>query len=68
MNPLFDQYGNRPAANSPMGMVQAFMDFKRNFRGDAKAEVMKLLQSGQISQQQLNQMQQMAEQFRQMLG
>ena len=41
--------------------------FKENFKGDPKAEVQKMLQSGQISQQQLNQVQQMAGQFQNLL-
>ena len=56
----------------PMGnfaqMVQQFNQFKANFKGDPKAEVEKLLQSGKLSQAQLNQLQQMAKQFKQLLG
>lgn len=44
-------------------MVQQFNQFKANFKGDPKAEVEKLLQSGRLNQQQLNQLQQMAKQF-----
>lgn len=44
-------------------MVQAFQQFRASFRGDPKAEVEKLLQSGQMSQQQLNQLQALAQQF-----
>ena len=51
----------------PMGnfaqMMQQFQQFKENFKGDPKAEVEKLLQSGKLNQQQLNQLQQMAKQF-----
>jgi hypothetical protein len=50
-----------------MQMIQQFMQFKENFKGDPKAEVQKMLQSGQISQQQLNQVQQMAGQFQNLL-
>ena len=50
-----------------MQMIQQFMQFKQNFKGDPKAEVEKMLQSGKISQQQLNQVQQMAGQFQHML-
>ena len=49
-------------------MMQQFQQFKANFRGDPKAEVEKLLQSGKLNQQQLNQLQQMAKQFKQLLG
>ena len=53
--------------NNPMQMIQQFMQFRQNFKGDPKAEVEKMLQSGRISQQQLNQVQQMAGQFQHML-
>jgi hypothetical protein len=67
-NPLFNALGGgMPQGNGPMQMVQQFMQFKQNFKGDPKAEVEKMLQSGKISQQQLNQVQQMAGQFQHML-
>lgn len=71
MNPLFNALGGGQLP-SPMGqfqnMVQQFRQFQQTFQGDPKAEVEKLVQSGKITQQQLNQMQQMAVQFRQLLG
>ena len=67
-NPLFNALGGvLPQGNGPMQMIQQFMQFKQNFKGDPKAEVEKMLQSGKISQQQLNQVQQMAGQFQHML-
>lgn len=67
-NPLFNALGGgMPQGNGPMQMIQQFMQFKQNFKGDPKAEVEKMLQSGKISQQQLNQVQQMAGQFQNML-
>ena len=55
----------------PMGnfaqLVQQFQQFKANFKGDPKAEVEKLLQSGKLTQQQLNQLQQMAKQFQSLM-
>ena len=67
-NPLFNVLGGGMSqGNGPMQMVQQFMQFKQNFKGDPKAEVEKMLQSGKISQQQLNQVQQMAGQFQHML-
>ena len=63
-NPLFNALGGgMPQGNGPMQMIQQFMQFKQNFKGDPKEEVQKMLQSGKISQQQLNQVQQMAGQF-----
>mgnify|MGYP003301282120 CR=1 FL=1 len=51
-----------------MQMLQQFMQFKNSFKGDPKQEVMKLLQSGKINQQQLNQLQQMASDFQKMFN
>lgn len=67
-NPLFNALGGgMPQGNGPMQMIQQFVQFKQNFKGDPKAEVQKMLQSGRISQQQLNQVQQMAGQFQNLL-
>ena len=69
-NPLFQAMGggNMPG---PLGqfqrMMQQFQQFRQSFQGDPKAEVEKLVQSGKISQQQLNQLQQMAQQFKNLL-
>ena len=48
-------------------MMQQFQQFRANFQGDPKQEVQKLLQSGKMSQQQLNQLQAMAQQFQSFL-
>lgn len=48
-------------------MMQQFQQFRQNFQGDPKQEVQKLLQSGKMSQQQLNQLQAMAQQFQSFL-
>ena len=67
-NPLFNALGGgMPQGNGPMQMIQQFMQFKQNFKGDPKEEVQKMLQSGKISKQQLNQVQQMAGQFQNLL-
>lgn len=49
-NPFFGAMGG---GNGFMQMVQQFQQFKANFHGDPKAEVEKLLQSGKLSQDQL---------------
>ena len=71
MNPLFNALGGGQTPG-PMGqfqnMIQQFRQFQQSFKGDPKAEVEKLVQSGKISQQQLNQLQQVASQFQQLLG
>ena len=48
-------------------MLNQFQQFRQTFQGDPKAEVEKLLQSGKMSQQQLNQLQQMAKMFHSLL-
>lgn len=48
-------------------MVQKFNEFKSTFQGDPKEEVEKLVQSGKISQSQLNQLQMMAKQFQSLM-
>lgn len=71
-NPLFNALGGgKVSVPGPMGqfgqMMQQFQQFKANFQGDPQAEVQKLLQSGKMSQTQLNQLQAMAQQFQQFL-
>ena len=71
-NPLFNALGgSMPAMPGPMGqfgqMMQQIQQFRTNFQGNPKAEVQKLLQSGKMSQAQLNQLQAMAQQFQQFL-
>lgn len=60
-NPLFNQFGNQN--NNMNDFINQIMDFKKNFTGNAKQEVEKLLQSGQMSQQQFNQLSQIANQI-----
>jgi hypothetical protein len=64
-NPLFKALGGQMPGH--MGqfqrMMQQFNQFRASFQGDPKAEVEKLLQSGRMNQQQLNQLQEMAKQF-----
>ena len=60
-NPLFNQFGNQN--NNMSDFINQIMDFKKNFTGDTKQEVEKLLSSGQMSQQQFNQLSQIANQI-----
>ena len=60
-------FGALGGGNGFMQMMQQFQQFKANFHGDPKAEVEKLLQSGKLNQQQLNQLQQMAKQFQSLM-
>lgn len=69
MNPLFNALGGN---SGPMGkmaqMMQSFNQFRSAFTGDPKQKVQELLNSGQMSQDQYNQLQQMASQFMQMMN
>lgn len=69
-NPLFNAFGGgkMPGAMGQFQqMMQQFQQFRQNFQGDPKQEVQNLLQSGKMSQQQLNQLQAMAQQFQSFL-
>lgn len=61
---LFNMFGN----NNFMNMLSQFNQFKQNFQGDPKSQVQQLLSSGQMSQQQFNQLSQAATQFQQLMG
>lgn len=48
-------------------ILQQFLQFKQNFKGDPRQQVQQLLNSGKISQEQYNQAVQMANQMKQLL-
>ena len=59
-NALYNQLNK----NNPVSMIHQFNDFRKQMQGiNPKDEVMKMLQSGKINQQQLNQAQQMVQQM-----
>lgn len=68
-NPFFNKFGNAgnnipgPFGNA-MNMVNRFKEFKANFQGDPREQVQNLLNSGQMSQEQFNQLSNMAAQFK----
>lgn len=63
-NPLFNLLNNGNN-NSPANMLQQFQQFKRQMQGvNPQEEIQKLLQSGRISQTQLDRVQQMAQQMK----
>lgn len=69
-NPLFNTLGgaNSTANDNGLGaMLQQLQTFKNSFRGDARAEVQRLLNSGQMTQQQFNEYAQMANRIAAML-
>lgn len=70
-NPLFHSLGgNRAPAVNDGGfgsMMQEFAQFRQNFAGNPQAEVQRLLNSGQMSQAQYNQLAAVANQIMPML-
>lgn len=61
-NPLYNALNGNQFG--PVQMMQEFQKFVQEMKGkNPNEEINRLLQSGQISQQQLNQAQQMAQQF-----
>ena len=65
-NNLYNQFGNQ---NNPFAqLMKQARDFRRQFSGNPRQEVERLLQSGQMSQQQFNQYSQIAQQVAQMMG
>ena len=68
MNPLAAMFGrnhtvNQPQRTTPMDMMQQFNEFRNSFQGDPKQAVMNLIASGKMSQQQFDQLSQMAKLF-----
>ena len=65
-NPIFDAIGGNIMTGN--NMLAQFQQFRQQMQGkNPHEEINKLLQSGAISQQELNQAQQMAQQFQSIL-
>jgi len=72
-NPLFNMLGgNNVQLPGSLGNMQNLMSklnqFRQTFHGDPKQQVQQLLNSGQMSQNQYNQLSQMATQIQNMLN
>ncbi len=68
-NDLFRQFGSQPVANDG-GFSQLVAEVKRmqqTFQGNPQQEVQRLLQSGQMTQEQFNRYAQMANQIAPMI-
>lgn len=57
------QNGGNPF-NNPFQLIARFNEFKKNLTGNPKDRVQELLDSGQMSREQFNQLSQMANSFR----
>lgn len=58
-NPLFDQFGNKGGND----FISQFNQFKKTFNGNPQQIVQQMLNSGRITQDQLNQAMQKASQL-----
>lgn len=69
MNPLFNMFNNQQAG--PFGnvsnVVNQYNQFKSNFQGDPRQKVQDLLNSGQMTQEQFNQLSAMAQVFQSLI-
>ena len=65
-NRLYNQFGRQ---NNPLEqLAQQAREFQKQFTGNPRQEVERLLQSGQMSQSQFNQYSQIAQQVAQFMG
>ena len=66
---LFSKFGQQfPLMNGGFAnMMGQLQKFKQNFSGDPKQQVQQLLDSGQMTQEQFNQLSQMATQMQNMM-
>lgn len=67
-SPLYQMYGQQPQRQPQQNIVSEFMNFRNNFQGDPKAQVMNMLSSGQVSQAEYNQAVQQANQLYSMMN
>ena len=66
-NQLFNMLGGQQQMNPITNLVNQLNQFKQSFSGDPKQQVQQLLNSGRMSQNQYNQLSQMATQIQNML-
>ena len=65
-NPLFNAMGNQ--TNPMADIIRQARDFRKQFTGNPRQEVERLLQTGQMSQSDFNRLSQMAQQIVQAMG
>ena len=62
-NQLFNMLGGQQSMNPMTNLVNQLNQFRQSFSGDPKQQVQQLLNSGRMSQNQYNQLSQMATQI-----
>jgi hypothetical protein len=65
-NPLFNAMGKQP--NPMADIIRQAKDFRKQFNGNPRHEVERLLQTGQMSQSDFNRFSQIAQQVVQAMG
>ena len=65
-NPLFNAMGNQ--SNPMSDIIKQARDFRKQFTGNPRQEVERLLQTGQMSQSDFNRFSQIAQQVVQAMG
>lgn len=63
LNPILQQLTKSPQSpnlNNPLALLKEFNNFRRNFRGDPKTIVQQMLASGQMSQEQFQELSEQA--------
>lgn len=69
MNPLFNILNSGLQPQNPMlNMITQLNRFRQTFQGNPKQQVQQLLNSGKMSQEQFNQLSQMATQIQNMMN
>lgn len=63
LNRFFNNSSQNQGGNNPMQMVNEFMEFAKGFQGNPQQEVMNMLNNGQMTQEQFNQLSQQAKQL-----
>lgn len=66
-NNILQQLSQKQAAPAQGNMLQQLINFRKTFRGDPKQAVMSMLQSGQISNSQLQHAMEQAKQLSKLL-
>lgn len=74
-SPLFNIFGSRGGTTNepvnmrnPINMMQQFVKFKNGFQGNAKEECMKIMNSGKLTNEQINQAKGMVGQMQQLIN
>lgn len=66
-NELYNEYANQCTQSAPDGgftdFVRQWQQFRAQYQGDPHQQIQQMLQSGQLTQEQLNRAQQLAQQF-----